>query len=65
VAIAKRLVWEALLPDIRATTAKEQQLFAWAGQQADAREGIESFLQRRSPAWTLSPGADDATWPSS
>jgi enoyl-CoA hydratase/carnithine racemase len=65
VAIAKRLVWEALLPDIRATTAKEQQLFAWAGQQADAREGIESFLQRRPPSWKLSPVTDHPQWPSS
>jgi enoyl-CoA hydratase/carnithine racemase len=65
VAIAKRLIWESLLPDIRSTTAKEQPLFAWAGQQADAREGIESFLQRRSPAWKLSPHADYPTWPSS
>ena len=64
VAIGKRLIWENLLPDMKATTAKEEPLFAWVGQQADAREGIESFLQRRSPEWKLRPATDTPPWPS-
>jgi enoyl-CoA hydratase/carnithine racemase len=63
VAIAKRLVWDNLRPDIEATTRRENPLFTWLGQQADAREGIESFLQRRPPAWKLSPARDLPPWP--
>jgi enoyl-CoA hydratase/carnithine racemase len=63
VAIAKRLVWDNLRPDIEATTRRENPLFTWVGQQADAREGIESFLQRRPPAWKLSPARDLPSWP--
>jgi enoyl-CoA hydratase/carnithine racemase len=63
VAIAKRLVWDNLRPDIEATTGRENPLFAWVGQQADAREGIESFLQRRPPDWKLSPARDLPPWP--
>ena len=64
VAIAKRLVWENLRADIEATTRRENPLFTWVGQQADAREGIESFLQRRPPAWKLSAARDLPPWPS-
>lgn len=64
VAIAKRLLWEPLLADIRDTTRKEDQLFAWVGRQPDAREGITSFLERRPPAWTMSPARDLPAWPS-
>jgi enoyl-CoA hydratase/carnithine racemase len=63
VAIAKRLVWDNLRPDIDATTRAENPLFTWVGQQPDAREGIESFLQRRPPAWKLSPSHDFPAWP--
>jgi enoyl-CoA hydratase/carnithine racemase len=63
VAIAKRLVWDNLRPDIEATTRRENPLFAWVGQQADAREGIESFLQRRPPDWKLSTSRDLPRWP--
>jgi hypothetical protein len=32
-------------------------LFRWAGQQPDAREGVEAFLQRRPAQWRLSKHA--------
>ncbi|MPY93095.1 MAG: hypothetical protein GEV08_08520 [Acidimicrobiia bacterium] len=64
VAIAKRLLWEPLLADIEATARKENELFAWVGRQADAKEGISSFLERRPPAWTMSPARDLPAWPS-
>jgi enoyl-CoA hydratase/carnithine racemase len=63
VAITKRLIWQNLMADIGATTKRENQLFTWAGQQADAREGIESFLQRRAPDWKLDPQHDFPEWP--
>jgi enoyl-CoA hydratase/carnithine racemase len=63
VALAKRLLWEPLMADIATTTERERPLFAWAGRQADAREGITSFLERRPPQWTLSPLRDLPEWP--
>jgi enoyl-CoA hydratase/carnithine racemase len=63
VAISKRLIWHNLLPEIEATIKRENPLFAWVGKQADAREGIESFLQRRPPAWKLSTEQDLPAWP--
>ena len=32
----------------------ESRPFAWLGNQADAREGIASFLEKRDPRWSLS-----------
>lgn len=58
VAITKRLLWESMdmpLPKLR---EREDELFAWAGNQADAREGIESFLEKRAPDWKMSVNKD-------
>jgi enoyl-CoA hydratase/carnithine racemase len=40
--------------DRRAALERERVLFRWAGQQVDAREGVEAFLQRRPAEWKLS-----------
>ena len=32
---------------------REAPLFAWAGNQPDAKEGVVSFLERRKPEWKL------------
>jgi hypothetical protein len=37
---------------------REDPLFAWAGNQADASEGVDSFLEKRAPKWTLSVARD-------
>ncbi len=58
VAITKRLLWESMDLDYAALREKEDKLFAWAGDQADAREGIESFLEKRSPSWKMSAAND-------
>lgn len=59
VAITKRVLWEFLTETDRdAALDRQQRLFAWMGQQADAKEGVMAFLERRDPQWTLS-AADD------
>jgi enoyl-CoA hydratase/carnithine racemase len=58
VAIAKRLLWEDLTASMPEIRRRENLLLAWAGQQADAREGVVSFLERREPKWQLSASRD-------
>lgn len=54
VGITKRLLWQGLDMSIKEMQKAEGPLFAWAGNQADAREGIMSFVEKRDPAWKLS-----------
>lgn len=58
VAITKRLLWEGLETGFAAMQRRENRLFAWLGNQPDAREGIESFVQKREPAWRMSASRD-------
>lgn len=58
VALTKRLLWEGFGLDAPAMMKREGRLFAWAGRQADAREGVVSFLEKREPAWKLRPSVD-------
>ncbi len=53
VAVSKRLLWEGLTTGIDEMYRREFELFAWIGAQADAREGVESFMQKRDPDWKL------------
>lgn len=53
VAIAKRLLWEGVTETPSRMMAKERPLLAWVGEQADAAEGVRSFLERRLPEWKL------------
>ncbi|RNL86663.1 hypothetical protein EFW17_05415 [Halostreptopolyspora alba] len=39
----------------------ERRLFRWAGQQADASEGVNAFREKRDPVWTLSKTRDFPT----
>jgi enoyl-CoA hydratase/carnithine racemase len=63
VAIAKRLLWEGVTETPVETMAKEKPLLAWVGKQADAAEGVRSFLERRPPEWKLRASADLPEWP--
>jgi len=63
VAIAKRLLWEGVTETPAETMAKEKPLLAWVGKQADAAEGVRSFLERRLPEWTLRASTDLPEWP--
>jgi enoyl-CoA hydratase/carnithine racemase len=56
VAITKRLLWKGLESNPAAMMKLEGPAFAWLGNQPDAKEGIRSFLEKRSPDWTLTPG---------
>jgi enoyl-CoA hydratase/carnithine racemase len=56
VAISKALLWQSLAPG--AVKAREDRLFAWCGNQADAREGVDAFLAKRAPKWSLRPSRD-------
>ncbi len=58
VAISKRLLWEGLSSSYVTLRNKESRLFAWSGSNADAKEGIRSFLEKRRPEWTLSASRD-------
>ncbi len=58
VAISKRLLWEGLTSSVPEMGRRENQLFAWAGNQPDAREGVVSFLEKRPPRWKLSASKD-------
>lgn len=54
VGIAKRLIWQGLSLSMAEMLKKEGPLFAWAGNQPDAREGVTSFIEKRDPAWKMS-----------
>ena len=58
VAITKRLLWEGLDSGFAAMREREIGLFAWLGNQPDAREGIASFVEKREPAWSMSARRD-------
>jgi enoyl-CoA hydratase/carnithine racemase len=56
VAAAKRLLWEGLTASVPGMIQRENKLFPWLGNQADAREGVMSFVEKRAPEWSLNPG---------
>jgi enoyl-CoA hydratase/carnithine racemase len=54
-AITKQLVYRFLSePDRNAAHVLEARAFSWSGQQADAREGVAAFLEKRTPEWKMS-----------
>ncbi|NJN52568.1 MAG: crotonase [Gammaproteobacteria bacterium] len=55
VAVAKRLLWDGLVSSVPEMMKREGPVFAWFGNQADGREGVVSFLEKRTPQWTSSP----------
>ena len=58
VAITKKLLWEGISDSVPEMLAKEGPLFAWVGNQEDAKEGIKSFVEKRDPQWKLSASKD-------
>ncbi|MBX3482045.1 enoyl-CoA hydratase-related protein [Phenylobacterium sp.] len=60
VAITKRLMYDFLTEGWPEAARLQREMFDWTGRQADAREGVLSFVERRPPAWSLSKTRD---WP--
>jgi enoyl-CoA hydratase/carnithine racemase len=58
VAISKRLLWEGLTLTVAGMGKREFPLFNWIAGRADAREGVEAFLERREPDWKLQVSRD-------
>jgi enoyl-CoA hydratase/carnithine racemase len=59
VAITKRLIWGLLGEDeMEKAQAIDARAFQWAGKQADSREGVTAFLEKRKPAWKMKPSKD-------
>jgi enoyl-CoA hydratase/carnithine racemase len=59
VALSKAMLWHGLSePDPQSVHLIDSRVFFWAGQQKDAYEGVQSFLDKRSPRFSLSPTAD-------
>ncbi len=59
VALSKGLLWHGLGElDPQSAHLIESRSFFWAGQQKDSYEGIQSFLEKRAPRFTMRPSSD-------
>ncbi len=59
VALTKRMIWEHLGGPPPLEVAKREAKALWAlGKMADSREGVQSFLEKRKPRWSLSVSKD-------
>lgn len=59
VALSKALLWHGLTEDDpQSVHLIDSRCFYWAGRQKDAHEGIQSFLEKRPPQFTMSVSDD-------
>lgn len=59
VAMMRQMMWSMLGADHPMEAHRiESKVFHWIGQQPDAEEGINSFLEKRMPNYTMSPYKD-------
>ena len=59
VALSKGLLWHGLSEnDPQSAHLIDSRCFFWAGLQKDAYEGIQSFLEKRAPRFTMRPSSD-------
>ena len=61
VGVSKRLLWRSA-PSAEEIDRLERDLHLHLMGKADAREGVQAFLEKRDPDWTLSPTEDWPTW---
>ena len=58
-ALTKRMLWQFLAEtDLERVEEINHTYFAWAGTQPDCKEGIDSFLEKRPPRWTMKVSKD-------
>ena len=59
VALSKGLLWHGLSEkDPQSAHLIESRCFFWLGQQKDAHEGVQSFLEKRAPRFTMRSSSD-------
>ena len=59
VALNKALLWHGLgEKDPQSAHLLDSRCFYWAGKQKDAKEGIQSFLEKRKPDFTMRPSTE-------
>lgn len=59
VALSKALLWHGLgEEDPQSAHLVDSRCFYWAGKQKDANEGVQSFLEKRPPKFTMSASKD-------
>ena len=59
VSLSKGLLWHGLSEqDPQSAHLIESRSFFWAGRQKDSYEGVQSFLEKRAPNFTMKPSTD-------
>ncbi len=58
VALSKQLLWEGLASKIPDMMKTEGKMLHWLGSSPDMKEGVMSFLEKRSPNWQMSVSKD-------
>ena len=58
VALSKQLLWEGHEARMAELMTTEGKMIAWLGTSDDVKEGVQSFLEKRPPEWTMSPSKD-------
>ena len=59
VALSKAMLWHGLTEkDPQSVHLIDSRCFHWCGRQQDSREGVQSFLEKRPPQFTMSPTED-------